>query len=66
MLLNLISQHLFLWEDYQMEQVTLKERIVCILQGLGRPASIKEITEHVSDKPSSTVRGRLNENVDIF
>jgi len=49
-----------------MEQVTLKERIVCILQGLGRPASIKEITEHVSDKPSSTVRGRLNENVDIF
>ncbi|MDU9693917.1 DNA methyltransferase [Priestia aryabhattai] len=41
----------------------LKYRIVSVLKNIGRPASIKEISGEISDKPVTTIRGRINENV---
>ena len=41
----------------------LKYKIVSVLKNIGRPASIKEIASHFEDKPVTTIRGRLNENV---
>jgi len=48
-----------------MSKVTLKERITTILKSIGRPASIKEIAAQIDDKPESTIRGRLYENLDV-
>lgn len=45
---------------------TLKNRIATVLKNLGRPASIKEISSVISDKPESTVRGRIYENLDVL
>lgn len=45
---------------------SLKFRIVSVLKNIGRPASIKEISEEIDDKPQSTIRGRLNENVNTL
>lgn len=41
----------------------LKYKIVSVLKDIGRPASIKEISNKFPDKPVTTIRGRLNENV---
>lgn len=42
---------------------SLKDKIISVLKKIGRPAHIKEIHEHIEDKPESTIRGRLNEGV---
>jgi DNA modification methylase len=43
--------------------MTLKERIIDVLNQFGRPASIAEIAAVINDKPRTTIRGRLNENI---
>lgn len=45
------------------KEKVLKHRIVTVLKNIGRPASVKEISAAISDKPVTTIRGRLNENV---
>ncbi len=45
---------------------TLKNRIAEVLKNLGRPASLQEISSEITDKPSSTVRGRIYDNMDMF
>ena len=45
------------------KEIPLKKRIVSVLKNIGRPATIKEISNQIKDKPESTIRGRLNENV---
>jgi len=45
---------------------TLKNRIADVLRRLGRPASLQEISNEIIDKPSSTVRGRIYDNMDMF
>ncbi|MFY0519290.1 DNA-methyltransferase [Lysinibacillus sp. UGB7] len=44
----------------------LKDRIAVVLKNLGRPASLKEISSVISDKPESTVRGRIYDNLDVL
>ncbi|PJO44921.1 hypothetical protein [Lysinibacillus xylanilyticus] len=45
---------------------TLKNRNAEVLKNLGRPASLQEISNEITDKPSSTVRGRIYDNMDMF
>ncbi|WP_456363642.1 DNA-methyltransferase [Priestia aryabhattai] len=45
------------------KEKALKYKIVSVLKNIGRPASIKEISNKFPDKPITTIRGRLNENV---
>lgn len=44
----------------------LKNRIAEVLRRLGRPASLQEINSEISDKPCSTIRGRIYDNMDMF
>lgn len=46
-----------------MTKQTLAERIYSVLKENGQPMSIKEIAEEIQDKPASTVRGRIYENL---
>lgn len=49
-----------------MYDVALKIRIANIIKSFGRPTTIKEIADKIPDKPQSTIRGRLNENLDTL
>ncbi len=49
-----------------MTKITLKERIINVIKSYGRPATIDEISQEIPDKPQSTIRGRLNENVNVI
>lgn len=45
---------------------TLKNRIAEVLKNIGRPANLQEISSRITDKPSSTVRGRIYDNLDVL
>lgn len=57
-------------EKVSKREKSLKNLIVSVLKGIGRPASINEIHEGLEaegvHKPQTTVRGRLNENVNVL
>jgi site-specific DNA-methyltransferase (adenine-specific) len=46
-----------------MKQEILAKRIADVIQQAGRPMHIKEIASHLPDKPESTIRGRIYNNL---
>lgn len=42
---------------------TLAQKIYDVLLGNGKPMKLQEINEHIEDKPATTVRGRIYDNL---
>ncbi|MFC5402324.1 DNA-methyltransferase [Cohnella soli] len=47
-----------------MSQAILAERIAEVMRRSGRAVTIKEISNHIPDKPETTIRGRLYNNLE--